>query len=375
MCGLFGASGHITYGVEKALKDLTIIDTIRGSDSTGFGIVSRDKPAQKSHIFKRVLNGAEFVDYHDVHKLFGNNRKAILGHNRAATLGEVTPDNAHPFVVRSKDTSRHTQHLMGMHNGTLSSSYITSWEKTLGEEFGTDSELLLNMISHFGPEEVLNDLKGSYALVWWDFDQDCLFFARNDQRPFHFAYSEDKGTLVWASEPEMLRLAMKRNKSVGMSDNGKVWWTVDHKIYRFDPPKATKDQVEAPRIVASLKKQEPKVAVTRVYIPANTANKGGQSARPKPQTSSTTSVPTSKALTSSIRPTPKVSQSNSPVITDMLKGVNLDVVNGHACSCVNCDTLLDKGEGYQVSEFWGKDQFVCGECLERKEVQGFFSVA
>lgn len=116
--------------------------------------------------------------------------RAIIGHNRSATIGAISRDNAHPF--RKGD-------LVGVHNGT-----IRSLSPTFGG--GTDSEKLYELMSEKGPKEALNSLdSGAYALVWFDSKQNKMFMIRNGERPLFYMHTKHKpGTVYFASERAFL---------------------------------------------------------------------------------------------------------------------------------------------------------------------------
>jgi hypothetical protein len=116
--------------------------------------------------------------------------KALIGHCRKRTLGEINYENAHPF-----------QHgtLTGVHNGSLRGIIGMPYVK----DFGTDSEWLYYMASQEGMETVLEAIDFCGALVWWDSSDDTLNFFRNDERPLYVTYSEDTKVMLWASEQGM----------------------------------------------------------------------------------------------------------------------------------------------------------------------------
>src|SRR5690606_6243238 len=118
----------------------------------------------------------------------------ILGHCRAATLGEVSDNNAHPFDMGN---------IIGAHNGTVHS--IRGKSAT-----GTDSEALFKILSEEGLQETVNAAKhGAYALTWIDTNKHTLNIIRNSQRPLYTMLA--RGVLYWASEFYMLRLVGHRD--------------------------------------------------------------------------------------------------------------------------------------------------------------------
>ncbi len=208
MCGIVGMMtsektiGQI--GRRKWLTQALILDTLRGSDSTGL-VAVRHEDDKSPLIIKDTLPGYTFVRTKPYENVVADmdEFKAFIGHNRAGTIGsKYEVNNAHPFNYG---------HIWMVHNGTLDLWKYMDDEKLCD----TDSQAICYQLSlcHSDEEykDVLEQLDGAYALVWYDTEQDCLYMARNDERPFHFAFSKDKRDVFFASEKEMLILLMKRN--------------------------------------------------------------------------------------------------------------------------------------------------------------------
>lgn len=194
MCGLVGVAGKIDNNLEKAFKELLVLDQLRGDHSTGAAFIS-----QKGDIeVVKVMGGAT--------DLLGNTRfikrlalasKALIGHNRYATIGKQNKSNAHPFEFSS---------IVGAHNGTL-----RDYRDLYGYgDFGTDSETLYHHADKYGMEDALSKITGAFALTYYDKDEDRMVFARNTERPLFIAVLENNA-LVWASEDWMLHVVLRRS--------------------------------------------------------------------------------------------------------------------------------------------------------------------
>ena len=195
MCGLVGGAGDLTGGNGRMVKTMLELDIIRGEDSTGVMLnLEKDGPT----IFKELsvpwyglYQNKEFIEAVD--KKFN----VFLGHNRAATFGEVVKENAHPFQQ---------EHIFGAHNGTLTSTINLENNKL----FEVDSENIFHHMSIHGVSETVDKLRGAFALTWYNQEDNTINFVRNSQRPLWFAFTKDKRTLFWASEYWMLdRAAIK----------------------------------------------------------------------------------------------------------------------------------------------------------------------
>lgn len=173
------------------------MDQIRGKDSVG--IIS-EKPTA-IEIEKSVIDPVSFLEHRRVVPLLTGTR-ALVGHNRAATRGGVSINNAHPF---------HHDGVTLVHNGTL----FTNAVKT--PSFTVDSESICYALSQVAPEHarlVLEELDGAYALIWYDQRDNSWNFCRNDERPLHIMRSTT-GNIIWlSSEAGILYAAVSEDMDV-----------------------------------------------------------------------------------------------------------------------------------------------------------------
>lgn len=212
MCGICGVlSTNLTAKEVTVFKDLLLMNQWRGTDSTG--IMSFSDPNHKTlkrirngepfpvRVFKEAVDAWSFLDLKQVDKTlsaYSPNKLGFVGHTRAATVGEVSTLNAHPFVFPNT---------IGIVNGTVSKSQIP------GEEaYETDAEAMIALIDEQGEEAALPQLislpSAPFALVYFNRRDNTLNFLRsetnNNTRPLAFIYSEDKKTLLFSSEFTMI---------------------------------------------------------------------------------------------------------------------------------------------------------------------------
>ena len=204
MCGHVGVAGRIWANEEKALKTLLILDSVRGTDSTGAAFIS--KMEADVRVAKHLGDPFQLFDSKRFEDTMKGSHRAIIGHNRFATQGAINSKNAHPFEF---DT------LVGAHNGTLTNK----WRLEDNTKFAVDSENLFHHIEKNGLRNAMDIALGAWALVWWDKIEGTMNFLRNNQRPLFLAYTKKGDTLFWASESWMLQVAVPRHNL----DLGDIW--------------------------------------------------------------------------------------------------------------------------------------------------------
>ena len=218
MCGIVGMCSAHTNGFSSKEADvfttMLFLDQLRGMDSTGvFGV---DKHSNVG-IAKAAVNGTDFIstsEYKDWRQKLIYSGLFAVGHNRAATRGEVNDKNAHPFWVDDK--------IVLVQNGTYKGSH-----KHL-KNTEVDTEAVAHVLAEENDiEKALQKVNAAYALVWFDVSKQSLYLIRNDERPLYIAYTKDKNGFIFASEYETILYACSRHN---LELNKKPYLLKDHHL-------------------------------------------------------------------------------------------------------------------------------------------------
>jgi predicted glutamine amidotransferase len=200
MCGIisyFSNDNKYNHSVRQLLHDMLWIGSIRGDNSTGLIYEEDGSP----EMYKRAIPGWDFVQLKRTVKLLLDYNKTpyFIGHNRAATRGDVNTSNAHPFEFGD---------ILGIHNGTLTNHHALS---PVGAKHEVDSQHLYHAISENGFAAVVPRINGSFNLLWHDKSDNTIHLCKNETRPYSFAKIKDKDMLIGASEKSMLKWLVKKH--------------------------------------------------------------------------------------------------------------------------------------------------------------------
>ena len=197
MCGIVGVFGKASFRNFNMFEIMLKLDVIRGEDSTGIALINKFDYL----LIKDVISPKELLSNNEYRRLKNKMPEYLptlmLGHNRLATKGEVTAENAHPF-----------QHgnITLVHNGTMR----TQCGLIDNKRFDSDSENLCYSIAMEGIEKTWEQLHGSATLVWHDAKDNSLNMACNGERPMFFADFEDGQGMMFASEQFMINVAAQK---------------------------------------------------------------------------------------------------------------------------------------------------------------------
>jgi predicted glutamine amidotransferase len=197
MCGHVGFISKNKTGLFSkdlnVFEDLLYIDGLRGEDATGICMITKHSGAK---VLKSASDASWFMydkGYKKLRDSVVSEARAMLGHNRKATIGGSKDECAHPFVINDRSVF--------FHNGTLVN------HKAIADT-EVDSEALGILFSECGGDiekltAATSRVSGAYACVWYDADVDKVYFLRNNQRTFYISETQE-GNLLYASEAWMI---------------------------------------------------------------------------------------------------------------------------------------------------------------------------
>ena len=200
MCGIWGISGKFSTSAsdDKFLRQCAMAGTVRGVDATGMIFLSNKKEVT---YLKRAIDGVKFAnEIFNPTKHIGNTITSVVGHNRAATIGAISDDTAHPFQGG---------HLIGVHNGTLTGNWRSNLQ--VAKNTDVDSRGLYKAIAARGIDWVIANVSGALALVWVDIKTGRTYVYRNAQRPLHYTAHATQQKVYYASEAGMLEWLLNKN--------------------------------------------------------------------------------------------------------------------------------------------------------------------
>jgi len=180
MCGHVGfinkwATGFLEWDI-KAFEEMLYIDAMRGEDATGICAINTMAGAT---VLKEAVHSAWFMydkQYHEERKGWTKNLKAILGHNRKATMGGRKDEQSHPFLSNDR--------FVFFHNGTLHSHKHLADTEVDSEALGMHLTVCEGDVDKLAT--ALQKVHGAYACVWYDADKNTIYFLRNEQRTLSF---------------------------------------------------------------------------------------------------------------------------------------------------------------------------------------------
>ena len=164
----------------------------RGTHSTGVAIVG--KKGVFTH--KLAMPAEKFINTDAFKNMLNMNPNIIVGHTRAATVGEKTDENAHPFKFGN---------IIGVHNGSVTN------HATVYPEAKVDSEAIFYTLDKYANDyaKAFKELRGAFAITWIDLlKPNKLFMASDGGRPLRLVKINEIDTYFWASTEDALKVVL-----------------------------------------------------------------------------------------------------------------------------------------------------------------------
>lgn len=258
MCGIVATISKQPNGFSKKQEDvfydMLFSNTLRGDDSTGVICVMNN---QDFGIMKDAWAAPHVIQYFQGsamgRKMFSMG-KAIIGHNRKATIGKVEKETAHPFLVGNKFAL--------VHNGTLYNHHELANTVVDSEALAIHLSKVLNSnfeLSAF--EEAIGKVRGAYAVLCYSQETNCVYAFRNKERPLS-VFETGQGWHI-GSEFGMVGWCSTRNGETIIKDGAN--YIKEDCLYTFD---LTKNTLTKQDYVP--KKAMPPMAATHTHTPSRT---------------------------------------------------------------------------------------------------------
>lgn len=203
MCGIFGILTNLkSQPIKKIIINALIQLQNRGYDSSGICTINNNNNFE-------IVKYASTNELSSIDKLLSlnlvedDNCSLGLGHNRWATHGGKTDNNAHPHISNDKK-------FVLVHNGIIE-NYLELKNFLINNGFTfysqTDTEIIVNLISYYynnddteystkgntfnSLKKTINDLQGTYGLIIINIDEDNKIYAVRNGSPLLIGYNED----------------------------------------------------------------------------------------------------------------------------------------------------------------------------------------
>jgi predicted glutamine amidotransferase len=209
MCGLVAMHSAERAGFTNTERDefkqMLIINSLRGSHSTGIAGVDSRKAGEVS-LIKATGSPYSLYAHANTDKFMNkiiSEFDNVIGHGRFATKGKIIATNAHPYEEGN---------IVLAHNGVIN-NYFSLRDHKRHDYIDVDSHLIAKLFDEEGAENVLPSIEGAYVFIWYDKATQKLNIARNAARPLHVGLLKNRDTLVFASEQETLLWNEARNRT------------------------------------------------------------------------------------------------------------------------------------------------------------------
>lgn len=224
MCAISGFLGKSDKNTARMLQHLSFFGEERGRHSSGIAIFQdgiKDKD-YTGFMVKDTVAGSEMYKKHAVKSLIqDNNDTIILQHNRWATHGAITQENAHPFV---------NGEWLFTHNGVISN--FNELQKANDTKFQVDSQIIGHLLNKYQSKERVfsKKLRGSFVIPFINRRKPFELYIMVHDNPVSVATKYDGSQLFYASLGDYLEDSLLLND---IDDEYEVFKLKDNTLYQF----------------------------------------------------------------------------------------------------------------------------------------------
>ena len=209
MCGIYGFYQYKNAvpckALEKIIESLALANIDRGKDSSGQAILDQ---SNKLHVIKKLGDAKHYYRHPKIREGLRNHfrctPKAILGHTRAATTGEVNLMNAQPFIYGD---------IVGTHNGIIWNYHEKFIEHKLKPLTKCDSEIIFALLSTASDNKarakLLSECSGYLAIAYLDQAKPDSIHLASVNNESLYAFNTPYG-IFWSSIRKSLKKALRK---------------------------------------------------------------------------------------------------------------------------------------------------------------------
>lgn len=224
MCGVYGFIGKPTKKTIRAIRLLGIMNEERGQDSAGIAVAN----GSEFSLYKKAVNSSRFLGKETTRQILWRYRHSefmtVIGHTRAATIGAVNDDNAHPYRIGK---------WVFAHNGMINNFW--NLQQTYKTNYQVDSQIIGYLLNLYPERRVFDKLlSGWFTVPYMDINDHTQLNIAKNEAPLALAFLKNHKGVYFSSLHSHLKTAMTLtgiNAPVTTINQPKIYhlrWTGDH---------------------------------------------------------------------------------------------------------------------------------------------------
>ena len=212
MCGIFGVLVRENSEFKPSLIKSTTgrlfkLSESRGKEASGLALLSENK----INVYKIPVPASKLIKNKQYKKLFNKLPRAVLGHARLVTDGDLEFNQNNQPVMKNG--------LVGIHNGiVVNGQELWSQFNSLKKAYQVDTEIIIDLMKMFlqkgnslinAAQKVFKLIKGSASIALLFNNFNYLLLATNTGSIYH-CFNNKKNLYLFASEEYILRTLLKK---------------------------------------------------------------------------------------------------------------------------------------------------------------------